>query len=287
MNDEFVNGSSVPVRHNLRWDEKKINSEVGRFTAFTFIFWDQDDHEDPISSKIYWRDYLFTFLSSIKVPSAVSPCHDQDINEVNSVTGEVEFKKVHWHVVIDFGSGQNKTIKQIYDLIRPIRKYISIAPWDECIWDYNEILNDFDLSSNILDSDDDQFNKVKKVWMCSNAVRNMRSLLRYFKHLDNPEKHQYSDSIQSFGGFEVEDRIYSQTDSYFILDQIFDFIEEQHLYSYWKLLKYCRKNNREWYAVLCKNMYSHMIINAQKSFAVEDTGYLDRKIERYEKGNDD
>lgn len=273
----------VPVFHTLRWDEKTINNVVDRVTAFTFVFWVQDDHDDLESSKIYWRDYLYTFLSSLRIPAACSPLHDKDINEVDALSGVVEFKKPHWHVVIDYGSGNKKSIKQIFDLIRPIRNYISIAPFDKCFCDYDDILQDFDVSNLIFDSSDSDINKVKKVWLSCNAVRNMRSLLRYFKHLDNPEKHQYSDDIISFGGFEVEDRIYSTTDAYSILDDIFDYIEENHIYSYWKLLKYVRKNNREWYAVMCKNMYSNMIINAQKSFAVEDTGYLDKKIENYEK----
>ena len=273
--------------NTLCFDQTKINKEVGRVTSFTFIFWDQDDHEDPESSIIYWQNYLYTFLEALKVPSAVSPCHRFDINEVDASTGLIEFKKVHWHVVIDFGSGQNKTIKQIFDMIRPIRKYISIAPWDDYAESLDYILDSNDVSNLIFADDDSDFEKIKKVWLTCNVVRNMRSLLRYFKHLDNPEKHQYTEDIRSFGGFEVEDRIYSQTDSFFILDQIFDYIEDNHIYSFWNLLKYCRKNNREWYCVICKNIYGNLVINAMKSFAVQDTGYLDRKIERYEKGSGD
>ena len=273
--------------YRLKYESDFLNKNVGRFSAFTFIFWCQNDHDDIESDKIYWRNYLYTFLSSLRVPSAVSPIHDQDINEVDSVSGEVEFKKPHFHVVIDFGSGSNKSIKQIYDLINPIRQYISIAPFDESVPDVDSVLHDFDVSNLIYNVDDDEFTKVRKVWLSSNSVRNMRSLLRYFKHLDNPEKHQYTDDIYSIGGFEVEDRIYSQSDSYCILDQIFDYIEVNQVYSFWKLLKYCRLYNREWYSVICKNMYATLVINAMKSFAVENTGYLDRKIDRYSKGSDD
>ena len=36
--------------------------------------------------------------------------------------------------------------------------------------------------------------------------RNLKGLIRYFIHLDNPEKHQYSpDDIKCHGGFEIED----------------------------------------------------------------------------------
>ena len=227
--------------NNLFFDQTKINREVGRVTSFTFIFWDQDDYEDPYSSILYWQNYLYTFLESLKVPAAVSPCHRFDINEVDASTGLIEFKKVHWHVVIDFGSGQNKTIKQIFDMIRPIRKYISIAPWDDYAEALDYILDANDVSNLIFADEDSDFEKIKKVWLTCNVVRNMRSLLRYFKHLDNPEKHQYTEDIRSFGGFEVEDRIYSQTDSFFILDQIFDYIEDNHIYSFRQYLRRFQK----------------------------------------------
>ena len=130
----------VPHRNSLHFEER-LNKEVGRCTAFTFIFWVQDDHEDPESSKIYWCDYLYTFLSNLKIPSAVSPIHDQDVNEFDFNTGEVEYKKPHFHVVIDFGSGNNKTIKQVFDLISPIRNYISICPWDNYRLDSDSLVD--------------------------------------------------------------------------------------------------------------------------------------------------
>ena len=272
--------------YTLKFSQTRLNNEVGRVTSFTFVFWAQKDHEDRESDIIYWRQYLYTFLSSLRIPCAVSPAHDRDVKGIDTSTGLVTYRDCHWHVVVDFGSGNTKTIKQIYDLISPIRHYISIAPWDEDVPDYESVLDAFDVSALIFSHDDDEFEKLKKVWLTCNCVRNMRSLLRYFKHLDNPEKVQYTDDIRSIGGFEVEDRIYSQTDQYYLLDQIFDYIEANHIYSFWKLLTYCRKNNREWYTVICKAANSLTIINALKSFAVEDTGYLDKKIEKYESVGD-
>lgn len=266
---------------SLNFAEKDLNNKVGRVTAFTFIFWDQRDRDDSLS---YWESYLFSFLSSLRVMAAVSPCHNLDINEINTDTGEIEYKYPHWHVVIDFGSGNTKTIKQIFDLISPIRDFISITPWDKYFDDdvLFSLSKDFDISCDLFSDDDDDFTKLKKLWLNANVVRCMRSLLRYFKHLDNPEKHQYIDSITSFGGFEVDERIYSQSDSLYITDQILDYIEEHNIYSFWQLLRYSQKNNREWYSVLMQNKYSNSIINALKSFTIENTGYLDKKIERYE-----
>ena len=266
---------------SLLFEEKQLNQQVGRVTSFTFIFWDQRDRFD---SEKYWESYLFSFLSGLRVMAAVSPVHNKDINEIDVDTGVIEFKHSHWHVVIDFGSGNTKTIKQIFDLLMPIRSFISITPWDKYFDDdkLHDLANDFDISCDLFNSDDDDFKKLKKLWLNANVVRCMRSLLRYFKHLDNPEKYQYEDSITSFGGFEVEDRIYSQSDSLYMIDQILDFIENNQIYSFWKLVRYCQKNNREWFSVLMQNKYSLSLTQALKSFTVENTGYLDKKIEKYE-----
>lgn len=258
------------------FNETDINKKVGRTTAFTFLFW-VDPENVNVSTSL-----LFTFMRSIRVAGAVSPLHDMDINEVDSVTGEVEYKKPHYHCVIDFGSGNNKTVKQCFDLIDPIRDYISIAPFDKLFnFDDLSIIND-SLGSFLPDKDKDYFDNVCQLWKSSNCVRSMRSLLRYFLHLDNPEKAQYfGKEITSFGGFDLDDRLYSQSDSYRILDDIFDFIEAENYYSFWQLLKFCRKNNREWFSVICKNQYSTLIINALKSYTFEVTGALDKKIDKY------
>ena len=245
--------------------QTKINKEVGRSTAFTFIYY---------PDQAFDSNFLFEFLDSIKVPSCVSPLHDQDVNETNTSTGEVEFKKPHYHVVIDFGSGQNKTVEQMFELISPIRSNVSITPWDSPIFQ-DKI-------------DQNKFDNLKKLWKSENIVRNMRTLLRYFKHLDNPEKHQYiesCDEYHTFCGFELEDRIYSQTDSYRLLDEIFDFIDNNQVYSFCDLVRYTRKNNREWYTVICRNQFTQIILYYIKSFTYQDTGALDRKVEEMESGN--
>ena len=103
----------------------KINKLCGRTSAFTFLFWIQSPE-----SLDQDKSLLFNFLNSIHVPSCVSPLHDRDVNEINLDTGEVEYKKPHFHVVIDYGSGSNKTPSQFFDLIDPIRSYISVANLD-------------------------------------------------------------------------------------------------------------------------------------------------------------
>ena len=236
-----------------------LNKNLPRVTAFTFVFYPSDiSFDDDLLT-------LQTFLSFLGVPSCVSPLHDKDIDHVDLETGETILKPLHFHVVIDFGN--NKTIEQCFELINPIRKYVAIAPFDK-----------------ITSPEDPELPKVIKVWKSNNVVRNMRTLLRYFKHLDNPEKYQYvsaADVYLTYGGFDLDNRLYSQSDCYVILDEIQDFIDNNQVYSFCDLARYCRKNNREWYCVLVRAQFTLFITNYIKSFTFEDTGALNKKIEKY------
>ena len=166
-----------------------LNKLCGRTNAFTFLFYPKSEED---------KQFLFDFLANLKVPSCVSPLHDQDINEIDVISGEVQYKDPHFHVAIDYGSGQNKTVSQMFDLIQPIRKFVAIAPLDRLTEDDSEI----------------KVSAAVKVWKNENCIKNMRTLLRYFKHLDNPEKYQYlSEDYHSFCGFDISSRVFSETDS--------------------------------------------------------------------------
>lgn len=78
-----------------------------------------------------------------------------------------------------------------------------------------------------------------------------KGLIRYFCHLDNPEKHQYSTSeIKSFG-IDVSSLLsLSRTETNQILKEIFDFIDENELYSYRDFLQIVRKiENDDWFDI--------------------------------------
>ena len=251
--------------------QSRLNKEVGRCTSFTFVFWDQD----PVNYSSYLK--LCSFLNSLKVPSCFSPEHDRDSDECDPDSLEPIPKPSHWHVVIDFGSGNNKTINQCFELLDPIREFISIAPFDK--------LPDYDFHED--PKQEEYFQKCVKVWKNENLVRNMRTLLRYFKHLDNPEKYQYIDEeYHVFCGFELDDRIISQSDSVRIVDEILDYVEQNSIFSFWELVKYCRYNNRLWYSILIKRDVHTFINSCLRSFAFTDTGALDRRIAKYRDDED-
>ena len=232
-----------------------LNKLCGRTNAFTFLFYPKSEED---------KQFLFDFLANIKVPSCVGPLHDQDINEINVNSGEVEFKDPHFHVVIDYGSGQNKTVSQMFDLIQPIRKFVGIAPLDRLTEDDSEI----------------KVSAAVKVWKNENCVKNMRSLLRYFKHLDNPEKHQYlTEDYHSFCGFDISSRVFSETDSIQITKDIRHFIKNNECYLFCDLVDYSEENFPEWYSVLTNAKYSGFIISYMRSLAYKASGKLDNMLD--------
>ena len=95
-----------------------LNDKSLRRVAITFLFWAEHDY-----------NVLASFLSSLKVPCLVSPLHDKDIDERNCETGEIQYKKAHYHVIVEIGT--LKTVLQWFSILSPIRYYISIAPFQD------------------------------------------------------------------------------------------------------------------------------------------------------------
>lgn len=232
-----------------------LNKLCGRTNAFTFLFYPKCD--DDIR-------FLFDFLNNVKVPSCVSPIHDHDINEIDVNTGEVEYKPKHFHVVIDYGSGQNKTVSQMFDLIMPIRSLVAIAPLDRLTEDDSEI----------------KIQAAVKVWKSENCVKNMRTLIRYFKHLDNPEKYQYfAEEYHTFCGFDLNNKLYSQEDCIQISKDIKNFVKNNECYLFCDLVDYAEENMPEWYSVLCNSKYSSFITNYMRSLVYKVSGKLENNFE--------
>lgn len=231
-----------------------LNKLCGRTNAFTFLFYPKEENDIKL---------LYDFLNSCKVPSCVSPLHDHDINEINVETGEVEYKKKHFHVVIDYGSGCNKSISQMFDLIEPIRSYIAISNLDKLTED----------------SPDHKVFACVKLWKNENCVKNMRSLLRYFKHLDNPEKHQYLDQdYKTFCGFDIDNRLLSTEDSLQILKDIKAFVKENECYLFCDLVDYSIEFRPEWFVCLTKTQTNNFIIQYMKSLVYKNSGKLENAL---------
>lgn len=84
-------------------------------------------------------------------------------------------------------------------------------------------------------------------------VHNTRSLVRYFCHLDNPDKFQYKISdIKSFGGLDVEDLMKpSASEMYDIIGDIRQWIVDSEIYEFEDVMNYSYEEHpNDWVPVL-------------------------------------
>lgn len=86
---------------------------------------------------------------------------------------------------------------------------------------------------------------------------NKSGMIRYFIHIDNPEKAQYSKSeIQTYGKIDIEDYFKpSARENVHTAMEILQFCLENDIDSLDQLNDYCMENNFEWFAFLFNNTY--------------------------------
>jgi hypothetical protein len=176
----------------------------------------------PESAPENWRDILL----DVRVPWVESPLHDSDKNP----DGE---KKAHWHVAIAFEG--NKSFEQVKEI-----------------------------TDNIISH---QKNHLGELVACKGStipqkVTSMIGLVRYFIHLDDPDKHQYDKSeIKAYCGFDLENYFKpTQSSRYQHIGEMIDWIEESDCMELSILLRYAKENFYEsWYKLLCDN--SAYIVN--------------------------
>lgn len=248
---------------NLRFPDKDITDRCKLPFAITFLFYPYQDlphgsYDPETFDSVKYTDssnILFDFLSNLLIESAVSPLHNLDIDpDMNS-----KYKDPHYHVLITLGSGGKKSVRQWFELLDPIRDYISIAPFDK---------------------GDSSLDECCKVWNRKNKVNKMRTLLRYFRHMDNPEKYQYNGEILCFGGFDYQNALYSQTDLYCICREMKTWIRNNNCYNFADLVDYADFYDLEWSNALMSHGIASHIFQYQKSLLYRETGAQDKKIEK-------
>lgn len=88
-------------------------------------------------------------------------------------------------------------------------------------------------------------------------VRNMRAMVRYLIHADNPDKHQYKrEDIKVYGGFVLDDFFNrSQTENRDILKQIMEFCIDNRIDDFCDLAELVfMSGNDEWIDIItCRN----------------------------------
>lgn len=97
-------------------------------------------------------------------------------------------------------------------------------------------------------------------------VHDRRGMARYLTHMDNPDKHRYEiNDVVALSGADYNYTIGVVVDKYRVIGEMLEFIEKNHVISYWCLLSYARQNNQEWFRALCDNC-SYVIQEAIKSY---------------------
>lgn len=84
-------------------------------------------------------------------------------------------------------------------------------------------------------------------------VHDLHGLVRYFAHLDNPEKAQYDVSdIKGFGGIDIEECLRpSCSERYTLIGDMIKYIKDNHITEYQDIMDYAFENEREWFKLLC------------------------------------
>lgn len=85
---------------------------------------------------------------------------------------------------------------------------------------------------------------------------NARALLRYFCHLDNPEKHTYSVSeIVPHGGVDLAELLRpSSSERYSFIREMLSFVKEQGITEFQDLMDYAMAEQFDtWFPLLCDN----------------------------------
>lgn len=104
----------------------------------------------------------------------------------------------------------------------------------------------------------DQIREITMPLRCPNPqkVANAKGMVRYFAHIDNPEKYQYSKSdIIAHAGAEISAYLsVSTVERYELIREMMRFVDEQGIVEMKSLLDYAMNQRFEdWFPLLCDN----------------------------------
>lgn len=104
----------------------------------------------------------------------------------------------------------------------------------------------------------------------------IRGSIRYFCHLDNPEKYQYSvDDLEQIGGIDIEAFLMSESDEDVELYAMYNFIDQEEIISYREFVLWCGRNNETWFKMINRK-YRENIFKFIRSLQYDiDKGYKD------------
>lgn len=117
------------------------------------------------------------------------------------------------------------------------------------------------------------YEQIKEITDSFNAsipqkVMSVRGQVRYFCHLDNPEKYQYSEKeIITYGGIDTSELLKkSASYRYSTIQEMYDFVKDNEITEITKLLDYCKENGLEDWFVMLADGQATIVKEAVKSF---------------------
>lgn len=103
------------------------------------------------------------------------------------------------------------------------------------------------------------------------VCNSMRGAVRYFCHLDNPEKAQYAlDQIIPLGGFDVDGALdISGAQLRQVVRQMQEFVVQHNITEFCEFADYCLFNNTEWHTVLTekRTLFFDRYIRSRRHFS--------------------
>lgn len=85
-------------------------------------------------------------------------------------------------------------------------------------------------------------------------LKNLRGMIRYFIHLDNPEKYQYNRTdIKVHGGMDISNCFLNSSDRTIMIREMIAFVRENNIMYFSDLFDYADQNNPDWFDSLCNN----------------------------------
>lgn len=119
-------------------------------------------------------------------------------------------------------------------------------------------------------------------------IQNLRGMIRYLAHLDNPEKYQYSKlEIKGHDGFDVLNYIDTTTDINELKLQITKYIRENNIKEYNELVYYCMDTHPDdWFPIVSRQtLFFNTLVRSNRhcqKLSAADQKNLLREIQEIE-----
>lgn len=169
-----------------------------------------------------------SIIDDLHISWCLSPYHDKDTT-INYETGEIEKKKEHYHVLLTFEG--NKSYEQIYEICSSV----------------NGVMPPLDAE-----------NSVKRT--C--CVSSIRGMVRYFTHIDNPDKFLYDKTeIECHGGMEIDEYFsYKGSAIKSMIAEMQAYCDANSVYEFSDLMDYSIKNKYDtWFDLLTVGKQSYIM----------------------------